>query len=143
MRRFVDLSTSIESGLPVDPPAQIPTINYVSHKDSAEVFANVFGCSQDELPEGNGWAVEFINISTHAGTHMDAPYHFYPTMNGGEPAWTIDEVPIDWFMGPGVVLDCTNLPDGYKLTVADVQERLKNRPHFAARRHPAPAQRGG
>ena len=129
MKRFVDLSTSIESGLPVDPPAQIPAINYISHKASAELFANVFGCTQEELPEGNGWAVEFANISTHAGTHMDAPYRFYPTMNGGEPAWTIDEVPLDWFMGPGVVLDCADLPDGYKLTVADVQERLAKLDH--------------
>ena len=50
MKRFVDLSTSIESGLPVDPPAQIPAINYISHKASAELFANVFGCTQEELP---------------------------------------------------------------------------------------------
>ena len=73
MKRFVDLSTSIESGLPVDPPAQIPAINYISHKASAELFANVFGCTQEELPEGNGWAVEKVALSTHTGTQVDAP----------------------------------------------------------------------
>lgn len=124
MRRFVDLSTSIESGLPVDPPAQIPSIEYITHKGSAPLFAGIFGCQPAELPEENGWAVEFLTIGTHAGTHLDAPYHFYPTMDGGQPAWTIDEVPLEWCMGDGVVLDCTDLPDGHKLTVDDLRQRL-------------------
>lgn len=125
MKKFVDLSVAIEPNLPVDPPAQIPKINYINHKDSAELFANVFGCEVKNLPGENGWAVEFIEISTHAGTHLDAPYHFYPTMNGGEKAWTIDEVPLEWCMGDGVVIDCSDCPDGYKLTVKDFQDRLE------------------
>ena len=55
--------------------------------------------------DGHGWAVEQIALSTHTGTHVDAPYHYHPTMNGGEPAWTVDEVPLDWFIGDGVVVD--------------------------------------
>lgn len=124
MKKVIDLSVAIEAGLPVDPPPQIPQINYVTHKDSAEVCANVFGCDVEDLPGGNGWAVEVMTISTHAGTHLDAPYHFYPTMNGGEKAWTIDEVPLEWCIGDGVVIDCTDCGDGYKLTVKDFQERL-------------------
>ena len=125
MKKFVDLSVDVVSGLPVDPPAQIPQIEYVDHKASSDMFASVFGCDKSVLPGENGWAIEFIKISTHAGTHLDAPYHFYPTMNGGERAWTIDEVPLDWCMGNGVVIDCSDCADGYKLTVDDFQKRLK------------------
>ena len=63
------------------------------------------GCTVEDLPEGNGWGIEFLQVCTHSGTHVDAPYHYYPTMNGGERAWTIDEVPLDWFVGDGVVID--------------------------------------
>ena len=35
-------------------------------------------------------------MTTHSGTHLDAPYHFASTMNHGERAITIDEVPLEW-----------------------------------------------
>ena len=58
---------------------------------------------------------------THNGTHLDAPYHFASTMNGGERAITIDEVPLDWCFQPGVKLDFRHLPDGYVATADDVE----------------------
>lgn len=125
--KIVDLSITLESGLPSDPPAQIPYIEYRSHKDTAEDMAKFFGnATADDLLGGNGWAVENLKISTHAGTHIDAPYHFYPTMNGGERAWTIDEVPLDWFYGHAVVVDFRNKADGYKVEVLDFEEYFKN-----------------
>ena len=42
------------------------------------------GLKQDDLPDGEGWAIEWIRLMTHNGTHLDAPYHFHSTMNGGE-----------------------------------------------------------
>lgn len=121
--KIVDLSIAIESGLPSDPVGYIPFIDYQSHKDTAEDMLEFFGdATVDDLPEGNGWAVEFIKLSTHAGTHIDAPYHYYPTMNKGEKSWTIDEVPMDWFYGPAVVVDFKDKPDGYKVEPKDFQE---------------------
>jgi kynurenine formamidase len=124
--KIVDLSITLESGLPSDPPAQIPYIEYRNHKDTAEDMASYFGdATVDDLPEGNGWAIEFIKLSTHSGTHIDAPYHYYPTMNGGERAWTIDEVPLDWFYGHAVVVDFRDKADGYKVEVSDFEEYFK------------------
>lgn len=121
--KIIDLSIPIEDGLPSDPPIQIPKIQYCNHKDTAEQMAGFFkGCTVDDLPEGNGWGIEFLQVCTHSGTHVDAPYHYYPTMNGGEKAWTIDEVPLDWFIGDGVVMDFHDKPDGYKITAKDVEE---------------------
>lgn len=109
--KIIDLSIPIEDGLPSDPPIQIPKIQYCNHKDTAEQMAGFFkGCTVEDLPEGNGWGIEFLQVCTHSGTHVDAPYHYYPTMNGGERAWTIDEVPLDWFVGDGVVMDFHDKP---------------------------------
>jgi kynurenine formamidase len=57
--------------------------------------------------------VELVQLSTHNGTHLDAPYHFHPTMNKARArrsSWTIDEVPLDWCFQPGVKLDFRHFP---------------------------------
>lgn len=121
--RIIDLSIPIEHGLPSDPEMQIPRIDYCNHKDTAEQMASFFGSATvADLPEGNGWAIEFLKLSTHSGTHLDAPYHYYPTMNGGEPAWTIDQVPLEWCIGNGVKVDFRDKPDGYKVRIEDLQD---------------------
>ena len=102
--KIIDLSIPVEDGLPSDPPPQVPHIEYLRHKDTAQVMTTYFngGISVSDLPEGNGWAIENVRLTTHSGTHLDAPYHFYPTMNNGERAWTIDEIPLEWCIGNGV-----------------------------------------
>lgn len=121
--KIIDLSIPVEHGLPSDPGPQIPRIEYLAHKDTAEMMTRYFGgrISVEDLPEGNGWAIENVCLTTHSGTHLDAPYHFYPTMNGGEPAWTIDQVPLEWCIGNGVKMDFSDKPDGYKIAAADVK----------------------
>ena len=65
-----------------------------------------------------------MKLTTHSGTHLDAPWHFHSTINGGERAWTIDEVPLEWCYQPGVKLDFRHLPDGYIVTAQDVEAEL-------------------
>jgi kynurenine formamidase len=47
------------------------------------------------LPDGGAAAAEWVKLTTHGGTHLDAPYHFHSTMNQGERSITIDEVPLE------------------------------------------------
>jgi thiamine biosynthesis lipoprotein ApbE len=72
--------------------------------------------------------VEKVQLSTHNGTHLDAPYHFHSTMDKAlgekKPAITIDEVPLEWCFQPGVKLDFRHLADGYVVTAADVEAEL-------------------
>jgi hypothetical protein len=83
-----------------------------------------FNCEEKDLPGGLGWSDEKVTAITHAGTHLDAPYHFYPTSEG-RPAQTIDQIPLEWCYRDGVVLDFRGKPDGYGITAADIEAELK------------------
>ena len=123
--RFVDLSIPIEAGLPSDPPAMIPTIKYLTHSQTVAGMLSFFGqATPADLPQGLAWALEEVSLTTHSGTHLDAPYHYHPTMNQGERAWTIDEIPLDWCYGDGVVVDFSDKPDGYAVTIADFEKEF-------------------
>ncbi len=76
------------------------------------------------LRDGEGWATEtFTNLGTHNSTHVDAPWH-YNSLIAGEPAATIDELPLEWFFGPGVVLDMTGRADGEAVEAEELEPAL-------------------
>ena len=129
-RRFVDLSIYLENDVISDPGPFGPKITYLDHGSSAPQMLQFFpGLKKEDLPDGAAWAVEKVELITHNGTHLDAPYHFHPTMNKGERAITIDEVPLEWCFQPGVKLDFRHFPDGYVATAADVEEELQRIDH--------------
>jgi kynurenine formamidase len=134
MRQFIDLSIYLENDVLSDPPAMKPNIDYIRHDVGAEQMASFFpGLDSAALPDGEGWAIEFVQLCTHNGTHLDAPYHFHPTMNehtgGKERAITIDEVPLEWCFQSGVKLDFRHFPDGYVVTAEDIEAELERIEH--------------
>jgi kynurenine formamidase len=134
-RRILDLSVALEADIASDPPMMLPQIDYMSHDQTAEQVMSFFpGLTREQLPDGEGWAIETLRIATHNGTHLDAPWHHHSTMNralkeGGEPAMTIDEVPLDWCFRPGVKLDFRDMPDGHVVGAAEVEAELKRIGH--------------
>ena len=125
-RRFVDLSIAIEPDLPSDPPLMIPKIDYITHAMGADQMTEFFpGVKKEQLPGSLGWAMEFITLTTHSGTHLDAPFHYHPTMDQGERALTIDEIPMDWCFNDAVLLDFRQKGDGERITVDDVKKELE------------------
>ena len=125
-KKFIDLSISIEAKLESDPPIMIPEIDYFDHEQGALQMELFFpGLKKDQLPKGLGWAIEFLKLTTHSGTHLDAPYHYHPTMNKGEPALTIDKIPLEWCFNDGVLLDFRHKSDGQRITVKDIKDELK------------------
>jgi len=125
--RFIDISMPICNGVVTDPPLVKPTIEYVDHAAGANQMLPFFpGLTVQDLPDGEGWAAEVLTLSTHSGTHMDAPWHYHSTTDeGAAPAPTIDEAPLDLFLRPGVKLDFRHLENGYVATAADIDNELQ------------------
>jgi kynurenine formamidase len=123
--RILDLSVALKAGIKSDPPFMLPSIDYQDHKVGAREFMMLFpGLKAEQLPNAEGPAMERVTITTHNGTHLDAPWHFASTMDGGKPAWKIDQVPLEWFFSDGVKLDFRNKPDGYVCKADDVKREL-------------------
>lgn len=87
------------------------------------------GATVNDLPDGEGWAIETVHMTTHNGTHLDAPYHFASKMDRGKRAITIDEVPLEWCLRPAVKLDFRDRPDGYVVSASDVARELERIGH--------------
>jgi kynurenine formamidase len=92
----------------------------------------LLGVAPDLLRDGEGWATEEIRrLGTHNSTHVDAPWHYNSTIDG-EPAETIDQLPLEWFFSDGVVLDMTAKADGEAIDVPDVEAELDRIGHELA-----------
>jgi kynurenine formamidase len=125
VRRIIDLSVTLKAGLNADPPGSLKAINYTDNATGAAQLAAAFpGLSVDQLPRREGWAVEFVEMGTHVGTHMDAPYHYHSHMDDGSPSLTIDQIPLEWCIGPAVKLDFRHLVDGYVVQPAEIDAEL-------------------
>jgi kynurenine formamidase len=84
--KIIDLSHTIHEGMPVYPGDPLPAIRRaLTHEENY--------CHVDEL-----------RLGSHTGTHVDAPYHFL------EAGRTIDAVPVERFLGPGVIVDVSAQP---------------------------------
>ena len=103
-------------------------IEYSGHAEGAAQIETLLGVPARLLRDREGWATEtFTNLGTHNATHVDAPWH-YNSLIGGEPAPTIDELPLEWFFGPGVVLDMTARADGEVVEAGGAPARAGRRP---------------
>jgi kynurenine formamidase len=122
--RIVDLSSPIEPSAPGVPEFARIEIEYTDHKQGAAGAESVFGIPRRLLRDEECVAAEtFTYFSTHGATHVDAPYHYNSTIQG-KPAQTIDELPLDLFIGPGVVVDFTGKADGDAITAQEMESAL-------------------
>ena len=109
MGTLIDLSVGIENGMPAHALFPSPIIlPYVNHEQ-----AKAAGLGEEGDPFT--YAVNYISMLEHVGTHVDAPIHFGP--NGD----TIDNCPLEWFRGTAVCLDLTHIPDLGDIDVADLE----------------------
>ena len=99
-RTIVDLSDVLSNATADFEPLR-HTIEYMTAEEGAE--RPFHGLGPEHWPGRAAMAGEIVNLTTHAGTHVDAPYHYGPAVSG--VARTIEQVPLSWLFGPGVVLD--------------------------------------
>jgi len=123
-RTFIDLSAPIVASPPETPDPLRTDIVFRDHADGAQAIETMLGVPPHLLRDGEGWAVEeFTRLGTHNTTHVDAPWHYNSTI-AGQAAQTIDQLPLELFFAPGVVLDFHHKDDGAAVTTAEVQTEL-------------------
>jgi kynurenine formamidase len=130
---IVDLSAPIVQSPPETPAILRTDIEFRDHAQGAEDIEQMFGVPSRLLRDGEGWAVENLRLGTHNSTHIDAPWHYNSTIRG-QRAQTVDELPLDWFLRPGVVLDFHERDDGEAIDVADLESALDAAGHSLAER---------
>ncbi len=124
MPTIIDLSKLIQYQKN-DPFYMKVKIKHKPHPKS-RFLIRFIGLPKRLFPRGwPGWADDMITqMGVHSTTHLDAPWHFGPTVNG-EKAKTIDEVPLEWCYGEGIVLDMTHKEDNDPITVQDIEADLQ------------------
>ena len=122
--RLVDLSAPIAQSPPETPEPLRTDIEYADHAAGAVQIEALLGVPARLLRDGEGWATEtFTRLGTHNATHVDAPWH-YNSRIGGQRAQAIDELPLEWFFGPGVALDMSAKADGDAVTTDELEAEL-------------------
>ena len=102
--RLVDLSQPLNQECPFWPYYPPFEVKYIKRKAEHGVNA------------------QYIQTSNHMGTHLDAPRHF---VTGG---MTIDEIPLEWLCGAGVVVDLTDAMDELAAYTPEmIEERVEVR----------------
>lgn len=101
-----------------------PEIDFVRNDRGAEIMCGIFNCSKADLPDGEGWAEEMVTLSSHLGTHVDAPLHYGSTC-GGAPAKSVDQIPLEELFCDAVVLDMSHKKGtGDAISVDDLKKAL-------------------
>ncbi|WHH57973.1 cyclase family protein [Petroclostridium sp. X23] len=81
VKKVLDLSHSIYHACPGWPTHFVTRVNY------------------EAIHALNGYNAEIFEMNSHTGTHLDAPYHFFPDGK------TVDEIPVEKYQGQAVVVD--------------------------------------
>lgn len=123
--KIVDLSKPIQY-IPGDPWFMRVKIKHKAHR-KAKWLIRILGLPAKLFPNDfNGWADDTIkNMGVHATTHIDAPWHYAPTCEG-KPAKTIDQIPLEWCFGEGLVIDMSHKEDFDAITKEDLQNFLSD-----------------
>ncbi len=124
MSRLIDLSKPIRYNAQ-DPWFMRVKIKHKPHQ-KARWLIRLLGLPFTLFPPRFiGWADDTIqSMGVHATTHLDAPWHYAPEV-AGQPAKTIDQIPLDWCYGEGVVVDMSHKADFDPITATDVQQALQ------------------
>lgn len=72
-----------------------PLVSYWGHKTYADMRMQGLGLEEQGLPEWGLCGMENLTLTPHAGSYMDAPWH-YGLFSEGKPARTIDQILLEW-----------------------------------------------
>lgn len=85
---IIDLTHTIAENMPVYPGTEPPRLSGASSI------------------EADGFKETLLTMFSHTGTHMDPPAHIF------EDGRTLDSLPVDFFTGQAIIVDCRDIPEG-------------------------------
>ncbi|AKN31175.1 hydrolase [Clostridium carboxidivorans P7] len=94
---IIDLTHTISENMPVYPGTDGPKL------DVASTY------------EKNGFKETLLTMFSHTGTHMDSPAHLFSKRT------TLDSFSAEQFVGKGLVIDCSDLKEGEKITIKYIE----------------------
>jgi kynurenine formamidase len=97
--RVIDLTHFISEDMPVYPGTEGPRLEP----------ANTY--------EKDGFKETLMTMYSHTGTHMDPPAHLYAGRT------TLDRFPVSQFVGDALVIDCSDLQPGQKITMEKINKK--------------------
>lgn len=97
--KIIDLSHSVEPGIPVMPGFPDPKVDWLFRRENGSVFN-----------------AEVLTICPHTSTHIDAPWHFF------EEGKKIDEIPVDSIIGPAIIVDFQNKEGDVPISAAEIKK---------------------
>jgi len=95
--KVIDLTHTISENMPVYPGTERPKLT----------VANTY--------EEHGFKETLLTMFSHTGTHMDSPAHLFPRRT------TLDSFPVGQFVGKGLVVDCSDLHEGQRITMKYIE----------------------
>ncbi|MGD2247597.1 MAG: cyclase family protein [Candidatus Methanofastidiosia archaeon] len=103
----IELSQKIYTGMPVYPGHPKTVVwDHLTHEETKK--------------NGFSYAVKGLMFSDHTSTHVDALSHIIP---GGLP---IADLPLHYFITPGVWVDLSHVPPQTYITEKDISQAVKN-----------------
>lgn len=97
--KIIDLTHVISEDMPVYPGTEGPKF----------LPANSY--------EADGFKETLMSMYTHTGTHMDPPAHLFSGRT------TLDQFPITQFIGKALVIDCSGLEEGQRMTMHHIERQ--------------------
>ncbi len=94
--KVIDLTHTICKGMPVYPGTEGPKLD----------VANTY--------EQHGFKETLLTMFSHTGTHMDSPMHLFAD------GISLDLMSAEHFVGQGLVIDCSDLKEGQKITMKHI-----------------------
>lgn len=108
MRKVIDLTHTVRENMSLYPGTVKPKLKAVSD------YSN------------DGFKETYISLTSHTGTHMDAPAHVF---NDKE---TLDNMEVRQFVGDALVIDCRDLKKGERITMDKINavKQLSDKAEF-------------
>ncbi|RKT55605.1 cyclase family protein [Saccharothrix australiensis] len=112
--RLIDLSSPVDAEFWEPDPVEHRVLTPAQGaRHMADEMREHLGLDFDPavLPDGEFLNNDTFTLTVHTGTHVDAPAHYGSRAAYGTPR-TVDQLPLDWFCRPGLLLDLRDEPPG-------------------------------